>query len=481
MRVRHLLLLLSIFSIAFLASCGGGGGSSSSPLPPPPSGSGSYTNSSLNGTYAFTVNGTNGGNAFALLGVFTADGNGKITGGQQSVNDDAGGYSPASSISGTYSVSGDGRGEIDLNFSSGSAVLRFVFTSTGKGRLIEFSGTENASGQIEKIDATAPATLSGTYVMRLNGDDNGGIYAAVGSLTFGASGNVTGILDENDDGSYTPSMAVTGSVTAGSSSNAGSLLLNTPNGPINLIYYVVDSSHIEVLGTDTTFHVSGYADMQSSSGFSTAAANGSFVYAIAGLSTNGNIIEVGRFTLDGSGNISAGLEDYNEVANYYPSVAFTGTYSVDATGRMIAQFVYGGTNVNLVGWLSSSTKGVLMTTDSSLVESGVVKAQSSSLSTASLSGNYGAQLSGYYTSNVDYIAALAADGNGNLTGTADINAGGALSTPSAAGTYSIGSNGRGTGTLSGFNVAYYAVDGTTAYFIAADPNREYLGSLQQQQ
>jgi len=83
MSLRTRLILPAILSsLAVLAACGGGG-SSNPPVNPPPSGN--FTNSSLSGNYVFSVTGTANDapvNDFVtIMGVFTADGKGNITGG----------------------------------------------------------------------------------------------------------------------------------------------------------------------------------------------------------------------------------------------------------------------------------------------------------------------------------------------------------------------------------------------------------------
>src|SRR4029077_3547537 len=79
---NRLILPVILSSLAVLAACGGGG-SSNPPVNPPPSGS--FSNSNLSGNYVFSVTGTANDapvNHFGtIMGVFTADGNGNITGG----------------------------------------------------------------------------------------------------------------------------------------------------------------------------------------------------------------------------------------------------------------------------------------------------------------------------------------------------------------------------------------------------------------
>ena len=70
-----------------------------------------FNNSSLKGNYVFSLTGIDlNGNAFYAVGAITADGGGNITGGEEDLNDVSSGYTLAPSVTGTYSVTPDGRG-----------------------------------------------------------------------------------------------------------------------------------------------------------------------------------------------------------------------------------------------------------------------------------------------------------------------------------------------------------------------------------
>ncbi|MGA7320993.1 MAG: hypothetical protein WBW98_10805, partial [Candidatus Sulfotelmatobacter sp.] len=88
MSVRNgIALLIALSTLLFLAGCGS---SSSSPAPAPPP-SGNFSNANLNGTYVFSVSGTDEINStpYAIVGTLTANGSGGITGGALDINDAA--------------------------------------------------------------------------------------------------------------------------------------------------------------------------------------------------------------------------------------------------------------------------------------------------------------------------------------------------------------------------------------------------------
>src|SRR3984957_18671726 len=102
----------------YAAACGGGNGTFTPTPPPTPTPQGSYSLASLNGTYAFSMSGTDNtaGLSISRIGRFHADGQGNITMAIEDVND-GGSFStfnftaaPASK----YTMASDGKGVLNL-------------------------------------------------------------------------------------------------------------------------------------------------------------------------------------------------------------------------------------------------------------------------------------------------------------------------------------------------------------------------------
>ena len=95
------LLLAGALLIGSLAAACGGGTTTTTPTPNPgPGPQGSFTNASLNGTYAFSMSGTDNslfGFSIARIGSFHADGQGNITMAIEDVND-GGSSAPSTSL-----------------------------------------------------------------------------------------------------------------------------------------------------------------------------------------------------------------------------------------------------------------------------------------------------------------------------------------------------------------------------------------------
>jgi hypothetical protein len=478
-----------------------------SPVPPAPSGGNNagFTNASLSGTYVFAANGITNSANLAVVGSFTADGSGNITSGTRETINSIGSQLLNESISGTYTVNQDGRGQMILNGPSASnqVIYRFVMQATSAGsnqvaKLFQISNVADATGRIELQSGTPSA--SGTYVVRLDGQDIGKYnYGAVGGLTL-SGGNIAGTVDENDSGTFNAQLGATGSYSISATRGSANFVMpNDPtagnNGTHNFVVYYVSPTRLELVSTNTNFWLHGYADLQTSASSSVASFTGPQVFNLSGIDSFSNypLIQTGRFTLDGAGNVTSGIEDYNENLVLYPGVSFTGTYGVAPTGRWTSTLSTPGSfisSLSLVGWQVSPTLSVLLTqsgtstyvTNYGVLETGEIRAQTLGLSTSNVSGNYANNLSGYanYTNvgNTESTGNYLADGNGNLSGTidslTDFDDGAPTVNDPQTGTYTIDPTyGRSSGYVSGVPVEIYTVDQNTLYLISSDPASVY--------
>jgi hypothetical protein len=173
----------------------------------------------------------------------------------------------------------------------------------------------------------------------------------------------------------------------------------------------------------------------------TARLNGQYAFLLQGFddATGDRIAMIGSFTADGSGNISAGVEDLNGPSGF-SEVTFTGTYTTDASppdnrGRIII------TNSNgafteftfAAGTLSAGvpTAGTMIEFDDasgtgSERAAGMFYQQNTSdFALSSIAGPYALQFAGQTTTGSRSVStgAFSADGNGNLSsGQLDTNA-----------------------------------------------------------
>lgn len=512
---KILLTLISFVALSALVACGSGS-SNRVVIPAAPSGGNNagFSDASLKGNYVFTVNGVTQGNSYAVTGVFTADGNGSITSGVRDTVNDTGGQTLNESITGTYSVNQDGRGQAVLNGGSGQVIYRFVLQSVSSlqspviGKLFQVGTTPNsvlfdAVGSLE-AQASVPGNALGgsaTYVVRLDGEDGSrATYGAVGGVNL-SGGSISGTIDENDAGTYNPQLAISSGAYSFAANGRGTLSYVTPNsgaitpsnppGTHNFIAYFVSPSHLELISTDQRFFLHGYADLQTSFSVNSAAFTGGQVFSILGYDTSGPRAETGRLTLDGAGNLTSAIEDYNTVGNFFSGVSLAGSsYTVGANGRWTANLVNASaaSTTGLVGWQASPQQSVVLTTSPSVLETGTMRAQTLGLSNASVVGNYAEDFFGFNSSaqsNAELTGNLLADGAGDLIGTYDsqTDSSGLSLDTATSGNYTIDPTlGRSTnGNINGIPIVVYTVDANTIYFISAQQYDIYQGMLVSQQ
>lgn len=486
-------------ALAFCAGCGSSSSSGTGPTP-----AGNFSNASLSGQYAYQITGfdfsSGTGVSYARAGVFTANGAGALT----AVTDDfSEGTATSSAISGTYSISNDGTGSIQFTFPTGTITYAITLVSSSKIYMIEADTTLSGGGVAEKQDTTAfAAAPSGTYIFRRRALTSGGTPTSyVGSLTLNAGTIASGTNAEDSlvFGGTLSSLALNAALF-----NAPDTTIGRGTGSITdansvtttFIYYVVDANNIRLLTTDGGIVGLGRAEKQSTSTFSNASLTGSYAFGARGDSANliGGIRTAGRFTADGNGNLSAGAFDSVTDGTSSQNSAFTGTYTVAATGRAVLNLnvTAGGTGQQIY-WMVSPSRAFLLTNSATQLSDGTADAQvGSSFTNASVTGQFGFVMSGYTintggtTSTLDRVATLQFDGKGGLILNEFVNSNGsATSTGFLSGNYSTSSNGRITGTISGstnnIGISMYLVSSSNAYIIDNDTGFELDGQINLQQ
>jgi len=138
--------------------------------------------------------------------------------------------------------------------------------------------------------------------------------------------------------------------------------------------------------------------------FSNSSLKGQYTFAMAGEDLNGgSLARVGSFIADGTGKISAALEDVNDEGAAVQTVSFSGgTYSIDPNGHGTLQFLQGTTvALQFSVVLSSTSQGQLIQTDLNATSSGNFTLASATtpatFSLSQISGNYVFDVSGVQT------------------------------------------------------------------------------------
>ncbi|MGA3210298.1 MAG: hypothetical protein ABSD20_03270 [Terriglobales bacterium] len=493
-RRNEVVLILTICLALAITGCTSSSNSCYAPAP-----TGSYSNSSFSGLYAFSLMGANSSGFFSAAGSLQADGAGNITSGVIDFNGVSGNFTNAS-ISGTYAITADGRGLATLNSSFTTIGLDFVLVANGTALIIRFDQIGTASGTMspQSPSAFSATSLTGPLAFGLNGvDESYALESAAGNFSTDGTSMITGgVLDVNDFGTANLSQAVTGSFASPSStSGRGTLqmIAVTPSSTqtLNFAYYILDATHVKLIEIDTPGSapiLAGDGFIQSSS-ISNASFSGPYAFTLGGATSSSTpYVAGGIITADGAGNIEAGgVMDVNNNGAVNQSLSTSGNYSLAGNGRGTLALTSTTGTSNFVIY-PTSTSGVLMLEidTSPLLSGSAYSQQTSGFSASTLNGLYGYNSSGVASgSEIDSIAQFTANGSGVLKGTVDINAPGSLVNGSALnGTYSMTSNGRGNATLNSCtasqNFVVYGINSSQALLLEIDSNPITLGVFAQQ-
>lgn len=498
----------TVIGLGFLIACG----SSSNNNTPPPSGG--FSNTNFNGTYTFSIAGTdtnqNTGNlsAYSVAGTVTACGcaNGQLTAGTVDLADTTGatGPLPISASGSGYKVNANGIGTMTLNIpQSGTSPIQvefvFVLTDAAHGLISEFDQFATGSGTIDL--QPNPVTAATTpYTFSVSGSDGGGNpLAVVGDFTLDSSGVITtGIADFNDGGTnVATAQALSGSLTVGTGTSAGTATLSLASVTLHFDVYAVDATHLKLIATDSGTEVL-VGDVFSQG--TAAIPAGSLAFTMAGSNTNAaNIFSIGGIvTSDGSSTLTNGAEDINlngQVdGNTSPATPynFTGTFLANPSGtgrfQVALSNFQGGANFAAY----PSTAGVILLEvepSGSLnpgTTSGMAILQNSPAGVVASQG-YAMNLTGADIADgteLDQIAQFNTTSS-NLSGAIYQNDFGFLLnnyglgnssnvTPGATGEVVLNFNGGSEGAF------YYGVDGATSLALGVDNSDISLGAFEQQ-
>jgi hypothetical protein len=496
LRNRLLLPAIAVLSLAFLVGCG----SSSNKVVPPPSGA--FSDKNLNGTYVFSVTGSDStaGAFLTMAGTFVADGAGHITGGTIEANGAATGQLPPTTVSsGIYSVGVDGRGGfrngggLTLQAGSNTFTFDFVLSSSEHGLITEYDGNGTGSGTLDLQATVTQAALAGPYAANLSGvDSSGNPLSTLAGFTLDASGTMSsGIQDFNDSSTAFASLSLSGTVTVGAAGAPGTaqMVTQTTLGTMTLDVFPVDASHLKFIETDGKAFLAGDAFPQLSS-----VPAGTNVFTLAGLDYRGTspvpFVAGGFLVTDGSGGVSStSAEDINDAGNVTTQISFSGLYTTTLTNGRTTVALTGFNNGSLASTTTfaayPSAGGLqLMEIDGSGITSGVAYPQSTPAPALASGQGYGLNLTGSNASGFeeDDIAEFT-NNSGTFTGLVDYNDQGSLNGDkrfSASYAADSSNSGRGQVTSSSFNLISYMVDSSTAVFVETDSNQVGLGSFSEQ-
>jgi hypothetical protein len=249
--------------------------------------------------------------------------------------------------------------------------------------------------------------------------------------------------------------------------------------------------HVVVLLCLALFFASN-ARAQSNSGANNAELNGNYSFTFSGItgSSGGSSVfaAVGRFTADGSGNITGGELDSNGVGPgaVLTAQAFTGTYSIGADNRGVmtlnipggAKFAFAMTANGNAQFIEFDASGGAGTIGSGKIE----KSDTSAYSAAAISGEYAFGADGFDNSNNRAAIAgrFTSNGAGALSNEAgDVNAYGTTSSMTfSSANYTVSDTATGRGTINfafsiggspfNLNFIFYVVNAGKLFAMVSD-------------
>ncbi|MFY9908738.1 MAG: hypothetical protein WCF22_13970 [Candidatus Sulfotelmatobacter sp.] len=496
---KGFVLLVALSALAFLIACGGNGPAPVNPTPPP---TGGFSNANLNGTYVFSISGTDvNGASLAIAGTLIANGSGTITGGTIDINDAefTSGSAPGLKLgSSSYDITVDGRGQTKINlpnnpFGGNSPfTFDFVLQDNSHGYISEFDQNGTGSGT---LDLQSSGTPTGAYAFIFSGvpfANPNSLLATVGNFSVAAGGGITGTLDGNEVGNLYSS-SLSGKVVLGPSPTPSTTFTTSSFSTQTFDVIAIDSTHLKFIEMDQFATLSGDAFSEPSSTVPT----GTLSFTVTGEGNGVLVTAGGLLVTDGAGNITSASNADSNNSNNGPSVApvgFTGTYAATPSGSARYVLALTGFTQGTSYVAYPSTGGLLLLeADSSGVMVGAAYAQTPGATLGvpdgfalNLSGENLGQQTGQ-PAEIDDIAEFATASGGNVTGIIDENSAvqtvvsipldGQYATPSGGrGAISASANNGTNGTLEGvLNLTYYPVDSTTFPFIEMDAGQVSTG------
>jgi hypothetical protein len=345
---------------------------------------------------------------------------------------------------------------------SGTATMYSAPTSpVGSVTITATSVTNTAAFATANVNISTSGGLSGNfsfYLSGFDGNNNNGIYSLAGAVMINADGTLTGEQDYND----TVITSVNQPIMSGSSLNfnpttgLGTLTLVTnnkklgANGTETLALNFVNNNHALIIQADGSATSSGSFDLQTLSSPPT----GGFSFVLSGAGNTGHTdffggvftvsgmsVSDGVFDVNDNGNISLG-ETFTNATLSQPADSFgRGTLKGTGIANTLAYYIVGPEVIRLIDVDTSGT----------LVGSAFGQGASAGNFTNSSIGNSVFSIQSNFALDATFFGAVGqiAPTGGNFGGVADLNVAGITSADAQtiSGTLSLGSNGRGSLTI----------------------------------
>jgi hypothetical protein len=305
-----------------------------------------FTNAALNGTEVFRFTGVDTLSPPAPLGkvgYFIAAGNGTISSGADSVNDE-GAASTETLAASAYTAPSSSNGRGTLSLSIGGISYNYVYYVVQTGNVILLSTDTGAPvllGHAEQQTGgpftnaslgsfgcpTFPTDACYAYLLERPPATGRGTFHTVGRVRFDGLGNIeggtqdeitTGTDTQIDNGTY--SVSANGFVAVTQNMSDTTIL--------NYTYYLISASRAYLLETNDGFAAVGTVDLQTPS-FANTTLTGNYAFGAADLSVNNGTSALLWLNSAGTGNL-LGVGDVSSGGSLV-SVIFNATYNLSGS------------------------------------------------------------------------------------------------------------------------------------------------------
>lgn len=424
----------------------------------------------LKGAWILTLQGSDRMEVASLV----ADGQGHWTSGRADrVNPMAGSGPEPTTLSGAYAVRADGMGEMTLTDAGGQTETLYFRPLQDGTFAVQAADTPDVEGTLVPVQmpSTAP---SGMWMLQSDAPEAGPETA---EITFAADGSISG---SDLQGTLTGTWRLDGS-------GHGSLTLHPASGvDQTYAFYPISAHELALIGSAGM----GRAELTAESpATSVDALTGTWVFALRDHPDVVRQTLAGMFTADGHGAIVSGMVDGTSSSGTFGagSPVTSGSYTISSQGevKVTLQIQASGSaqpqTLTLMGYLDAA-QGFIQS-GTGLYGSMVPQAVALPADGHWLQGDFLLAMQGYFGQRTPYplgmFASIHDDGQGTVTGFDGYDGANTVS-----GTASLGSDGRGTLTLtdsathSTRHFAMYAVSKTDFVVVGTDPSGTYLGHLQ---
>ena len=403
-----------------------------------------FTNANVSGDYVISLTGKDVRGVNFVVGTIHADGNGNITSGTIDSNT-VFGVSKAQSVTGTYTVFPDGRGDMHFisSITAGSPFsFRFVLSNGGNSiQVIQFDALTTGLGKIERQSQSCSSfgatDIQGAYAFGEGGITSGvpvTPVAAIGSFTASGSTISAGERDVDNNGTLTTQVSFTGSYTQDSTTACRYVVtLNEGTSTFTFAYYAVSpgsssgKAYFAEIDATPSPALGGVAEQQTA----TTISNGNYAFLTSFSGTEGQFQSGGIAGLIGlSGtSVTGGEEDEAPVTSNSPVSITGGSLTAQGTGRyLLSETTSTASNPNFILNVVSGTRFFMLRSDvgASNVSMGAGDAQTST-NVANATYTLRAASLGSTTARADLGLLYIPQGTCPICGIGDRNQGGTTS------------------------------------------------------